>query len=565
MADDRARQWLWPAWVALFLALLACGPTNDIIEVIPTLAPTRIQPTPYGAGELPTPLPTSASGESAIIPTPLPVVEGNSSAFLSGSQRQRLALATVHIAMLRQQRNGYAVMGYGSGTLISPTGLILTNAHVASPASQGAPEYEPDALGIEILTREDMPPAATFLARVVAVDGLLDLAVLQIDRYTAGSPVLPGDLNLPFVELGDSDQVHLGDNVYIFGFPGIGGDTITFTRGSVSGFSSEERVGNRAWIKTDATIAGGNSGGLAVDDSGRIIGVPTQASAGGTDQVVDCRVVQDTNGDGFLDDRDSCIPIGGFINALRPINLAKPLILAAQADVAYVTPFEPTASGSGGEAFTFQAWSLDFGRDGCPLQTVTDFPANTSQITANFSYVGMQDGEDLRYVWLHNGEVVAEDLFSWQDGPQGPCYPIWLRNGNGLSGGAYTVLIYAGESLTLIAQAETTVGEAAVSDGVHVEGVVTDAATGLPIRGAAIIVLQPGQSISQWLDNPRDEAVLTAAQTDRSGFYQLPHPLERGVRYEAAVLADGYVEETGYLEFNASDEDQVAIDVALNR
>lgn len=564
MATARARR-LWPVWFALLLAFLACGPTDEIVEIIPTLAPTRLQPTPYGADDRPTPLPTEVNAAPSTLPTPLPIVEGSGGAFLSGPQRQRLALATVHIAMLRQQRNGYTVMGYGSGTLIAPTGLILTNAHVASPASQGTPEYEPDALGVEILTREDEPPAATFLARVVAVDGLLDLAVLQIDRYTNGSPVHPGDLNLPYVELGDSDQVHLGDNVYIFGFPGIGGDTITFTRGSVSGFSSEERVGNRAWIKTDATIAGGNSGGLAVDDSGRIIGVPTQASAGGTDQVVDCRVVQDTNGDGLLNSQDTCIPIGGFINALRPINLAKPLILAAQADVAYVTPFDPAAGGSRDVTFTFEAWSLDFGRDGCPVQTVTAFPANVSQITANFSYQGMAEGGDFRYVWLLNKRVVAEDTFPWAEGPAGACYPVWLRNGNGLSNGAYTLLVYAGDELTLLAEAETTVGETPAGDGVHVEGVVTDAATGRAIQEAVVIVLQPGESVTLWLDNPREEAVFTAASTDRDGFYQLPDPLERGVRYEAAVLADGYVEETGYLEFDATDEDQVAIDVALNR
>ena len=62
--------------------------------------------------------------------------------------------------------------------------------------------------------------------------------------------------------LGDSDALHLGDDILILGYPGIGGETITLTRGEVSGFHLCKRgYGNRAFIKTSATIAGGNSGG----------------------------------------------------------------------------------------------------------------------------------------------------------------------------------------------------------------------------------------------------------------------------------------------------------------
>ena len=76
--------------------------------------------------------------------------------------------------------------------------------------------------------------------------------------------------------------------------------------------------------------AGGNSGGLASTPGGEIIGVPTQLGYGGEDQYVDCRVLADTNRDGYVDEYDNCVPTGGFINALRPINLAMPLIEAAQ-------------------------------------------------------------------------------------------------------------------------------------------------------------------------------------------------------------------------------------------
>ena len=74
------------------------------------------------------------------------------------------------------------------------------------------------------------------------------------------------NLNLPAVDVGDSDLLQLGDQMAIFGYPGIGGETVTFTSGNVSGFSRDPKVNSaRAWIKTDATIAGGNSGGTAVN------------------------------------------------------------------------------------------------------------------------------------------------------------------------------------------------------------------------------------------------------------------------------------------------------------
>jgi len=133
------------------------------------------------------------------------------------------------------------------------------------------------------------------------------------------------------VPLGDSDTLDLGESIVILGYPVIGGGTITLTRGEVSGFTSEEPFGNRAFIKTSGTIAGGNSGGLAVNSQGQIIGIPTQMGYGdATLDIVDCRPVRDTNRDGYIDENDDCVPTGGFINALRPINLAKDMIEAAK-------------------------------------------------------------------------------------------------------------------------------------------------------------------------------------------------------------------------------------------
>ncbi len=249
--------------------------------------------------------------------------------------------AVVQIWAEFYDENGELQIGWtGSGTIISPDGLILTNAHVVLPD-----RYFPvDALVVAQTISQDAAPEPRFYAEVLQADASLDIAVIHVTTDYDGNTLDIASLNLPHVPLGDSDKLNLGDSLTILGYPGIGGATVTLTRGDVSGFTSQPDYGQRAFIKTSATIAGGNSGGLAVDSGGSLIGIPTQLGYGGEDQYVDCRVLADTNRDGVVNDQDSCVPTGGFINALRPIALAIPLIQAAQrGEVSIVGVEEPVA------------------------------------------------------------------------------------------------------------------------------------------------------------------------------------------------------------------------------
>lgn len=213
----------------------------------------------------------------------------------------------------------------GSGSIVSPDGLILTNAHVVLSDRY----FEVQDLVVAMTIQTDQQPEPMYYAEMMQVDQALDIAVIRITHNIDGSPVDNASLNLPTVPMGDDAALQLGDPLTILGYPSIGGSTITLTRGEVAGFTAEEGYGNRAFIKTSATISGGNSGGLAANANGQIIGIPTQLGYGGEDQYVDCRVLADTNRDGIVDDRDNCVPTGGFINALRPLTLARPLIEAA--------------------------------------------------------------------------------------------------------------------------------------------------------------------------------------------------------------------------------------------
>ncbi|MEK7610530.1 MAG: trypsin-like peptidase domain-containing protein [Patescibacteria group bacterium] len=99
-----------------------------------------------------------------------------------------------------------------------------------------------------------------------------DLAIIKIDRPE----------NLPTVKLGDSNKVRTGDRVYVLGYPTIAdlnnsGDSVTkptLTSGIVSAIKKSE-TGNYNVIQIDAAIAGGNSGGPAMNERGEVIGVAT--------------------------------------------------------------------------------------------------------------------------------------------------------------------------------------------------------------------------------------------------------------------------------------------------
>ena len=555
-------RWWW-VWGVLLMATLACGvlPTSPAAE---QTIPPPPSPTPLPT-HTPEPTPEPVADQPTAVPQP------TQSPVLTGDQREYLASATVFIAMLqRDSRGNLILIGTGSGTLISPDGLILTNAHVASPLSMGFGEDEPDVLGIGLVERADRPPVATYLAELVAVDGLLDLAVIRIATKLDGSPVNRANLQLPFVALGDSDHVRLGDSVNIFGFPGIGGETITFTRGSVAGFSSEDPIGDRAWVKTDATIAGGNSGGLAANEAGEIIGIPTRASAGTNEQITDCRVVQDTNGDGRLTAEDTCIPIGGFINALRPVKLALPLIRAAQADLAYESPFAPPSASTAASAvpsFALVTWAEDFEANGCARGSLTNYELDAPQLVAVFSYNDVAEGTSLAIYWLRDGVNVGEQTLIWDGPTDGRCFALWYRPEGVVPAGVYTVLVYVGASKNrpLAAEASVAVGTAVAEGGVVVSGRITDADTGRGIPSASLILLKPGIDVDRWLLNPTSEAIYTFATANSRGEYVLPLPLQRGVRYGGVAFADGYNEEVGYLEYASHTADRTTVNLQLTR
>jgi S1-C subfamily serine protease len=387
-----------------------------------------------GNGDQPAPPPTSTPSVSGPIQDDPPDPGGQPAGDRS---TEDLARATVQILALVRVGDGFQAIWTGSGSIIDSNGLILTNAHVVDNRWS---EYTD--LGVSLIDRADQAPELTYLAEIVAIDYSLDLAVIRIISDMEGLAVSP---SLPTVALGDSDLVELGGTLRIFGYPGIGGETITFTTGAVSGFTSERGIDGRAWIKTDATIAGGNSGGMAVDDQGRLIGIPTLASAGAEQEnIVDCRPVADTNRDGVVNEQDTCVPLGGFINGLRPVNLALPVIEAARQGQQYVAGGSVEPQGGYDLEATF-FYNLQFSTgataDDRPEQVVAYLPGGSMELCIFWDYEGLADGMDWSAIWFVDREFSEAGSIlnaSWNGGNAGSWWAC-IFNDNGLPDGTFEV------------------------------------------------------------------------------------------------------------------------------
>jgi serine protease Do len=138
-------------------------------------------------------------------------------------------------------------VGFGSGFLVSPKGVVVTNGHVLEGAEQ-----------VQVQLRS----GKKFLSRTFYTDPKNDLAVVLLD----------GADGLPVLEFGDSDAMEIGDRVLAFGAPF--GLTGTVTQGIVSSKGRSMRKDlYEDFFQTDAAINPGSSGGPLVNLEGKVIAI----------------------------------------------------------------------------------------------------------------------------------------------------------------------------------------------------------------------------------------------------------------------------------------------------
>ena len=238
-------------------------------------------------------------------------------------------------------------MSFGSGTIVDPGGAILTNHHVLYDARDQrlydlfligryrGPEREPDLVCAGVPARGELRPT-------------LDLALIRCDTNLDGQPWTPA--HWPSVPLGDSQGIVPGEQVWVLGYPLAGGGAIRVSAGLISGWTGEHGgATGRAFMRTDAAISAGNSGGTAVNRQGRFIGVPTAF-----------RVVTAEGG--------QTITAIGKIGLIRPIEHARDLLLLARGG-------SPEGGGAGASGGASGSVSGGAGTPAGPSVGTTPIPA----------------------------------------------------------------------------------------------------------------------------------------------------------------------------------------------
>jgi serine protease Do len=145
----------------------------------------------------------------------------------------------------------------GSGFIIEPSGLIVTNAHVVEDA---------DWLQVRLAD------GRRFTGKVVGQDGRVDVALVRID----------GASNLPTLSIGDSNRVRVGEFVMALGHPFGLEQSVSFGIVSRKGAPLTVAAPGFDFIQTDAAINPGNSGGPLVNMAGQVVGVNSMAARNGS-------------------------------------------------------------------------------------------------------------------------------------------------------------------------------------------------------------------------------------------------------------------------------------------
>ena len=151
-----------------------------------------------------------------------------------------------------QQSQQPSAMASGSGVILSNDGYIVTNNHVIEDANE-----------IEVVLNDKR----TFAAQLIGTDPNTDLALLKIEAT-----------NLPTIEIGNSDDLRVGEWVLAVGNPF--NLTSTVTAGIVSAKARSINILNsdmkiESFIQTDAAVNPGNSGGALVNTRGQLVGINT--------------------------------------------------------------------------------------------------------------------------------------------------------------------------------------------------------------------------------------------------------------------------------------------------
>ena len=276
----------------------------------------------------------------------------------------------------------------GSGVIVSEDGLIMTAAHTVNVA---------DKVVVQFLNKESTA------AEVIASSAQADIALLKLDAIPE---------NLTVAELGDSDKVSIGDQIFVIGAPY--GIDHTLTVGHISGRRQSRTICQQLepfeFLQTDAAINQGNSGGPMFDSEGRVVGIVSRIlSRTGGSMGLGFAVSINTARDLLLEQKNFWIGFDSYMLAgplARAFNVPQDAGLLVQ-NVAENSPGDLLGLRPG--TIPIQVGDEEFKVGGDIVLSIQDFPVayNVGDACAIQDVVGGFTSEtEIRLKVLRDGEII---------------------------------------------------------------------------------------------------------------------------------------------------------------
>ncbi len=165
--------------------------------------------------------------------------------------------------------------------IVGADGSILTNYHVVHDAKDNRLH---DVFVIGRFSARDEAPQLFCAGRPSRskLQKELDLALLKCDLDLDGrtwSPATAGVVWPTLPDVSATEDAKVGQRLWVLGYPDVGGGGLTLSEGEVTGWTGVDGAAGKDFLKTDAAITHGNSGGPVVDDQGRLVGIASAVRA----------------------------------------------------------------------------------------------------------------------------------------------------------------------------------------------------------------------------------------------------------------------------------------------
>lgn len=238
------------------------------------------------------------------------------------------ALSVVKIDAMAEVNGQRMLIWSGSGTIISPDGLILTAADLVLSDRY----FQVSELLVSLTVDPQNAPVPTYSAAIVQADLDLGLAIIKPRATLSGKTLDYALLDLPAMLLGTSSALEQGQTLQVLGYSNLKDEDLLQTSAvNVNDFGAEFPFGEKVLIHASESVPAGLNGAPVMNESGELVAVPVHKSPLTFDpNTAECKPLVDANRDGRIDENDPCHRVSLPIDTLRPIHVALPMIDAAR-------------------------------------------------------------------------------------------------------------------------------------------------------------------------------------------------------------------------------------------